>query len=91
MKLRLRRLLASVWPAFGLARCSHCHMPWGNRSREPHLVEYAPGRGVFVVCEWCWPRTSVEERLRYAADLVFCRWEDADDWCAIESAFLVAR
>lgn len=41
---------------------------------EPHTTRYSPFRSCFPLCEWCWPRLTVEERMPYYLKL-FLVWE----------------
>ena len=53
--------LGLLLPDFGYGRCWRCRLPWWATSE--HVVEYEPGRGQFALCERCWVRCTVQERI----------------------------
>lgn len=94
--LAYRRRVAALLPT-RLMRCPRCGMPPGSGNLRRETVWYSPRFGVSVLCRWCWPQTTFEERVRYFAGLVFGVWAiagvgqaDCDrDWPVIVEA--VAR
>lgn len=47
---------------------------------RPHYLTYeelSPGgvrKGLFMTCEWCWPRTTLTQRQQYLYNLVMARF-----------------
>ncbi len=103
--LTYRRTVAALIPAAGLARCSHCGMPYGEGNRQGRIVydrfdEQGRARGgTFVVCLWCWPQVPADTLLFYAAGLVLGVWPLGGvplitcvrDWPRIRGAYEQAR
>jgi hypothetical protein len=88
LRLAARRALAVVTPS-RLSRCLHCFTPWGRVGEDSHghTVMYSETSGLMVVCELCWPLTTVEERVEYARQWVLMVWRDGTDWPQIERAY----
>lgn len=49
-------------PGFGYGRCFRCHRPWWA-APEPHTVWVSTGFGQFTLCEPCWRRSTLAERM----------------------------
>ena len=90
MSYRLRRRLAPLArllaPGYGC--CQHCRMPW--KFVQGHIVNYRPDRGVFVVCEDCWPLVTPQQVFLHAIAATE-DWEDQDRARAAVNATRIAR
>jgi len=75
----IARLLA---PGYGT--CWNCGWPW--KYVKPHSTMYNNGHGCFPLCEQCWERMTVEQRLPAYRWLVFDLWGEPDLWPAVETA-----
>lgn len=65
-------LLAPIARLFspGYSHCRHCGFPWNCVNH--HVTTYTEGRGMFPLCETCWSKLTVEERIPYYVQL----WEE---------------
>lgn len=45
----------------GYSWCSSCGWPW--RFAEPHLTRYTEDSSCFPLCECCWKRLTIEQRI----------------------------
>lgn len=97
-ELTRRRITGRLTPSAGYSL--HCRTPWwrtdGHTVWDDRDPDHQPWRrGTFALCEWCWPRTTVEQRVAYAEELVFGVWPAGGtpldrceaDWPAIERAY----
>lgn len=93
--LAYRRQVAALIPDSHISRCPRCDMPWGNYGNcRFHPIWYSDRTAVSVTCEWCWAQLTTEQRILFAAGVVFGVWREAvhapegfvPEWPAIEAA-----
>ena len=65
------RALQAIFPSYGT--CSNCGMPWAVV--EGHYTKYSEVYGCFPLCEKCWPKLSIAERLPHYKALV-AKWRE---------------
>ncbi len=61
-KAKLARFFAP-----GYSCCMMCGMPW--KYAKFHTINYSENRGFFTMCEKCWDKTSVENKIDSARRL----------------------
>jgi len=47
----------------GYSYCSRCHYPW--KYAKDHSCYYDNGRSHFALCEKCWNKTTLSEKIDY--------------------------
>lgn len=67
--------------------CGCCGMAWN--ACEAHYTNYIERKDCFALCEWCWSKLTIEERIGYYRRL-HSSWVRAGDtrniWPNIEKA-----
>ena len=83
----LGRISQILFPTYG--HCSECGFTWNLVER--HITSYSSRRGCFPLCEGCWRKLTIDERMRHYRAL-WCRWiakgmpRPEAEWNLIEAA-----
>ncbi len=86
---RVRRILAKIIPfisSIGGMGCECCGMQW--YVTKMHDVDYGNGSGSFAICESCWDKLTVMERLGFYRQVWEKYWSEDRNWETIENAIL---
>jgi hypothetical protein len=70
----------------GYSGCLRCGMSW--LFTRHHITRYSFFAGCFPLCEHCWRKLTVDQRLRYYHGLVFEEWDEPDLWDKIRDAVI---
>jgi hypothetical protein len=99
--LTLRRFAAWFLRDRPGSRCAHCMIPWaygpawlGSLPHNLMYEELSPGgvrNGLFMTCEWCWPRTTLDQRARYLYDLVMITWRSGAAPMQVDECLRIMR
>lgn len=63
--LFLTRIIGKIFQLIypGYSTCGRCYRPWAIV--ETYSVEYEEYSGHFAICENCWNKTTIEEKIYY--------------------------
>ncbi len=81
--IRIGKVSQFIFPKY--SSCGECNTTWNIV--KPHCTSYTKNKGCFPLCEKCWNKLTIEERLPHYKKM-WERWRtsDKEEWTKIEKA-----